>query len=457
MARAAIGSPWASTRSWAMLGHPYAHRRRWARAAGWHTQAARQALDASDVQAATSRAARGEACGAEGVDLGRLRVVQAEVHGWRGDAPRASALLRVALSLLPEGSVEWVMAAHAAAREAGRAGDIDRVLEIASRLEALPDDDETRSHRVIGLASAAKRLHMAGHFARADALRELIEQLTTRVPSGDAAVAGQLANLRVTWARAAGEIEAVVEHAEAAALAFEQAGDMRNMCAQRSDAADGHMTLGRWERAESLLRQVLPVCDRTGMVAIAPGVRGNLAYVLARRGRTGEALTLVKEAMAEVRRSTNPHVEGGIGVYHATLLALVGDVDAAALEARRAHRMLEVSPALQPFALATLARIELQRGRAADALAAAEQAVTQMDSLAAVEGEGLARLVHAEALRACGRVEDAKRALASARAPLLRQADRLILPATRESFLAIEEHARTLALAKEWDEPSVAT
>jgi hypothetical protein len=64
------------------------------------------------------------------------------------------------------------------------------------------------------------------------------------------------------------------------------------------------------------------------------------------------------------------------------------------------------------------------------------------------------RLAHAEALYATGAHDAARRAIAEARAQLLRIADRIDNPAYRQSFLdSVPENARTLALAQVWLSP----
>jgi hypothetical protein len=66
------------------------------------------------------------------------------------------------------------------------------------------------------------------------------------------------------------------------------------------------------------------------------------------------------------------------------------------------------------------------------------------------EGEAFARLVHAEALDAVGRGEEAHAALMVARERLLARAAKINDPALREGSLRdVPEHARTLALTDE--------
>jgi hypothetical protein len=72
----------------------------------------------------------------------------------------------------------------------------------------------------------------------------------------------------------------------------------------------------------------------------------------------------------------------------------------------------------------------------------------------AEEGEAAVRLVHAEALMANGRAEDARAAIATARARLAERAATIKDRSWRESFLGnVADHKRTLDLAALWNAP----
>ncbi|HEX7837467.1 MAG TPA: hypothetical protein VF469_08390, partial [Kofleriaceae bacterium] len=95
----------------------------------------------------------------------------------------------------------------------------------------------------------------------------------------------------------------------------------------------------------------------------------------------------------------------------------------------------------------------LAQGRAGEALAAAEDA---MSRCTAMGGCGMfrgvfVRLAHAEALHATSAHDAVRRAIADARTHLLAIADKIPDPAYRQSFVEnVPENARTLALARAW-------
>jgi hypothetical protein len=106
-----------------------------------------------------------------------------------------------------------------------------------------------------------------------------------------------------------------------------------------------------------------------------------------------------------------------------------------------------------PGALGTLSALRLAQGRAAEALAAVEDALarcTTMGGCGMFRG-AFVRLAHAEALHATGAHDASRHAIAEARARLLTITDRITDPAYKQSFLEnVPENARTLALAHTW-------
>jgi tetratricopeptide (TPR) repeat protein len=419
-------------------------------AARWNVRAAKQALDANDVQAAVSRADRAEAQGASGALLGQLRTVQAAAQTWHGATVEAIALAEDAMKLLPEGSADWCSAASYVVHEAGQAGDIDRVEAVADALVAVRGDDATTGACAAALASASIHLRMAGRIERANALSRVADELAARGTEDDFFLRAQMGSMHVLEASADGDLHRCVHELAASVAAFDRAGALRKACAARNDLGDTYMQLGLWEQAEATLRDLIATCERLGVRTTHRLAQGNLALVMARRGRLDEARALCSEALDAFHTSHNPRLEGGVRTYYAIILALAGDLDGGAREARAAYTTLAVAPPLRPLTLATLARIELARGHVEPAMAAAREA---MDLLAALgplpEGDDVARLAWAEALEAAGRTGQAREAIGAARDALLARAAKIQNDDMQKSFLAIPEHARILALAGE--------
>jgi hypothetical protein len=102
-------------------------------------------------------------------------------------------------------------------------------------------------------------------------------------------------------------------------------------------------------------------------------------------------------------------------------------------------------------ALSVLARIELLRGQAAAALQASERAIEQLTAHRLFENVAMMRITHIECLLACGREEDARRAVANAHQWLQARVGKIADPALRQAMSAkVPENARILELARAW-------
>ncbi|HEX8109283.1 MAG TPA: hypothetical protein VF516_16235, partial [Kofleriaceae bacterium] len=152
--------------------------------------------------------------------------------------------------------------------------------------------------------------------------------------------------------------------------------------------------LGAHARAVELLESV-PAADTT-LGEISPLRRIVLSWLYADRGALDEARALAIEVREVCREHHDRLDEARCTWVLAEVLRRGGDLEGAEREIEAARAM--AMPLDHPSMLATLAVIRLAQGRAADALAAAEDAMARC---AAMGGAGLfraaaVRLVHAE-------------------------------------------------------------
>ena len=207
--------------------------------------------------------------------------------------------------------------------------------------------------------------------------------------------------------------------------------------------------LGALAPAVQLL-QGIPAADTT-LGQVSSLRRLFLSWLYADRGALDEARALATQLSVSSRAHHDRLGEGRGRWVLAEVLRRMGHLEAAEREIQVALGM--IIPLEQPGALATLSALRLAEGRAADALAAAEDALARE---AAMGGCGMfrgafVRLGHAEALHATGAHDAARRAIDAARARLAAVAGRIADPAYRRSFLEdVPENARTLALADAW-------
>ncbi len=420
------------------------------RATAYFLRAAVQALEGNDLTTVIARAKRGIACGAQGADRGALRVLQAEAHRWRGELAEAEACGLEALESIPRGTALWFDAAGELASSAGRLSHHE---PIAALVEPLCDDvaPEVAPHQVIAWARTAVPLLAAGQSELADRLFSRIERVDASQFRQDPGVLARMHQARALLALGSGDRAGYLELTEAAAAAFEQAGDLRSACLQRMNAGYAKMTLGAHAAAEQALRASLATAERLGLHTVVTAVRHNLGKTLALRGALHEGRAAESLAIEAAAQQGDMVLAATSRIYLAEILMLGRNRDGAERELLAALDVLGNEPSVRAHALACLSRLRAQQGRQEEALATAEQAMKVLRELGRMtEGEALVRLSYAEALLARGDKGRAREVIREAGAKLTAQADKIRDAALRRSFLENDPvNARTLALANE--------
>jgi serine/threonine protein kinase/tetratricopeptide (TPR) repeat protein len=418
------------------------------RAITWYERGAEQALEAHDFAAAVARAARGIACGADGPTLGALRLIQAEVHRWRGELGDAERCAVLAAELLPRGAALWFRAMDEAISASGRRGSFGHAEAVAAGLTAAiqPGAD---SARVICLCGAARHLLHAGRYEFAD--RILAEIAGKAADLGPRALA-EVHRLRGAKARHLGDIASDVAGYEAALAAYEEAGDARHACNCRVSLGFGYIELGAFEAARVELERALAAAERMGIYAVLRRARQNMSLVLAANGEFTAAAAMATHAIEASHAQGDFRFEAWTRLYLSRIRRCQGDLAAAEGEARLAAELLSAMPPARAGALATLALALLDQQRVAEALSSAREALGVLEALGGIEEfEPVIRLAFAEAARAAGAYQAAHAAIVAARARILRQAEGIHEPSLRHSFLTrVADNASILELAQLW-------
>ncbi|HEY5920455.1 MAG TPA: AAA family ATPase, partial [Kofleriaceae bacterium] len=417
------------------------------RAALWFRPAVEQALAAGDFRAAVQRAERGVACGATGETLGLLRRAQGEAHKWCGDFIEAERFSLEAMTLLLHGSGPWFAAAGEAAEACGKLGDVEQLAVIARALTDAPDLEGELAARVTATATCAFQLYNHGKYQLAATMVEQIDRVAGEVR--DPLILARIHQTRSSRAMFAGDAGAYVVSEQAAALAFEQAGDLRYACMQHGHVGYAYLEIGAYAEAERWLRQALAGGQRMGLQNVIATAKHNLGRALQHQGRLDEAVTIETEAIDAFVAQGDRRLESASRNYLANILATRGELSTAEDLMRQA--LQTVQAASRPSLLADLASILLRRGKQQEALIAAREAYDLFDALGGVEeGESQIRLMLAETLQARGEVGTAREAIRRARERLLERASKITDTEWRKSFLAnLPENARTLQLAGE--------
>ncbi len=418
------------------------------RAIRWYVRAAEQALEANDLGAAIERARRGAECGAAGVELGELRLIEAEASLWRGDLALAEDCAVEATDLLTKGSSFWYRAIRQAGLAAGKLGAFARVEAWATPTAAATPIPGAEGARTACLASCATDLVFAGRTGAADAVIALLADAMADPSALAPQVAAAIEQLRGVRAAYSGDLAACLAGFEASLAAFERAGDHRDACAVRSNLSVAFIELGDYVGAEEALRAANAVADRMGLQDVGLSALQNLGHVLAYRMQLAEARRIEQRALEGFRALGDPRMEGVARMYLAEIAFLSGDLDVAEQDGRAAVAALEVAPPLRSAALAVLARTLIGLGRIDEALSTAREAHQILESLGGIEeGESLVRLVHAEALEASGDQAAFAEAIQRARERLLARAAKISDIDWRARFLeGVPDNARTLEL-----------
>ncbi|HEV8324485.1 MAG TPA: AAA family ATPase, partial [Myxococcota bacterium] len=428
------------------------------RALPWHARAAHEAFRRFDARAALTRAARALACGAQGDERGRLLLLISGAHGWRGEYASAEARAQEALAALPHGTPDWFRAVDRNVTASGNLGHDEPFFALVRELRnpalaaAAVAAPETARARVASLAHAAQEMSWRqGRAAESLALLQEAERAAAALPP-DTFLQASIHSVRGMHALFAEDTWRGLQEALAAADCFERVGHLRNVGAQRANAAHAYLNLGMYEDAERLMRGVLETMARLGVQRVEVTARQNLALALAGRGALEEARAVLLEAVRVGAESDEILHHGSVRCDMAKVLLRTGDLEGAEREARAGLAYLPPGRVLRPGALTTLATVQLRRGRAAEALETVEQTLAIPEVLERMGGEEtMLRLVQAEALEALGRAAEARRELSEARARLLARAARVENDAARASMLSrVPENARLLALAAAW-------
>jgi eukaryotic-like serine/threonine-protein kinase len=417
------------------------------RSVPWYRRAAEQALEANDLAAAIARAEDGIACaGGAGPEVGRLRMLQAEAHVWRGELALAAERGGEAAALLEAGGEAWFRAVAKVVLAAGKLGDLDLVESWIEPVTTAAPPPDAAGARIVCLGFGAGQLLFGGRLDAADRIIDAIDRTQGALDAQARASVHQVKSFRASME---GDLGGCLEGLTAALAAFEEAGDRRNAGATYSNLGHVYAELGSDERAEEALRAALEIADHMGLADLVTVARHNLGLVLARRGQLAEARAMEEAAIEGFARQGERRLLGVAQAYLARISLEAGDLAAAEREARASLLTFAATPPLRPLAGALLSRALLRQGRTAEARAEAEEAYAALAREGHIEeGEALVRLAYAEALLAEGESGKLGRVLAAARGRIAARATRIRDHAWRRRFLAdVPDNARTLALA----------
>jgi tetratricopeptide (TPR) repeat protein len=260
-----------------------------------------------------------------------------------------------------------------------------------------------------------------------------------------------VATCRTMLAAAKGDLAGQRAAMRDAVELYRKAGDARRAAGAEVNLASLHNRLGSYREAIAALEAAREGCRRVGWRSREGWALCSLGYALAMDGRAAAALDALDQAWSIARTLRETRLEVLTRLYRARALLLAGtpslpEAEAAAEDAER-HGM----NAQLVGALVLAARAQLARNRHADALALSQRAFDLRERLGSLEeDEAEVFQVHADALAACGRCDEAGRVRRDGRDHVLRSASRIADADVRTRFLQDVPAHRALVDAGTW-------
>jgi tetratricopeptide (TPR) repeat protein len=418
-----------------------------ARAVPHLRRAAKQGLDANDLDLAVRLAEHARAQGVTGEPLGELARYAAEALRWRARLPASEEWALLAMEHLSPSSPTW----YAAVGELAAATTAQGHLDGLARARALLVEDAFPTAfpvaRVVALSRVAAQHIVAG---KPDEAEELLRAAEACDVEGSPRAHARLAQSRGIQALATSDPARYREWTAKATALFEAIGDRRNACVSTTNMGCAIQGLGRWREAIDLFVPARAVAVTLGLPRIIALIDQNLALARLESGEVEASVATQRTSVEFFAAQGDRRLESSGRMYLARALEAAGR-DAEAFAA--AERAFAVSAPLRPVhaaARAALADLELRKGdpmRARELVVPALEAVEELGGLE--EGEALVRIVYVDVMLRLGEREAAERELGRA---LGRIAERIagIEAEWRASFVGeVPEHLRVIARARE--------
>ncbi len=413
-------------------------------------RAAEKAMAGHDFRGTIDYAERAVRCGPRGELLGGLHLLIATAHDWDTDNAACAAAAEAALAHLKHGSGSWFTAFVLAIISRLRLAGAEGVTDLCDQLEAVAGAMIATEEEVIALARTSGYLTMYGDLDQGWSFFRRAEHRAQQFERQSPLLRGWLSWARAWQAQAAGDLALTLGHDTASMLAFDEAGDLRNLCYARSNVGYAQMRLGLFEEAESSLSLALDTAQRLGLRTIASGAAHNLGLVQGLLHHHAVAVETELAAIALFSSLRSGRGETMATEYLARIHLMRGDLAAAEDAARRARSMAGDWPSLVAICSASLARVLVARGAFEEAQRAAEHGVELFEVHGSADGEEhFIMSAMAETLLRLGRVEEARAVLRDACDTLHAAAARIADDRLRWAFLHnVPEHRSLLELSR---------
>jgi hypothetical protein len=412
------------------------------RAAEFYARAAEQAVIGNDSVAAVAHGRNGLASSPGPEVAGRLRIVIAEVHNWRGEHAAGVAAAHEARASLAKGSRTWFRATDEAFYGAGRGGEIATSVSMLHDLTTTVADPDAKLQQLRSVARATIIMLRFGPPALGPVLVQRTKELAAELTI-DAGTEQRLHTLRALDARSRGDARSCLAEHAAGRRACEITHNMRELAFNHLSEGGCLAELGSAIEAKAVLRAGIEIAERVGVTSVLPLLWFSLGLCELELDNPSAAMTHAERSLAGNVGHDRP--AEGLARWVMTRAALAQD-DPDAAQHHLEVTLERMAPFAQYSALAqtTAARLHLRRGELEAACVAAERAISLMRAEDGFQdGESLVRLVHIETLEATGDPK-VRAATDAAIARLDARAARIEEP-WRSGFLSKPENLATLS------------
>lgn len=407
-------------------------------------RAVEAALGSGDFAGTIDLARRGKNLGAAGEALGRLLALEGLALVSRSQP--CLPILREAIRLVPAGSTMWWTALGAAIFEAATVGGPEQTAEFVQLALATPPGDELTGPYGLAIIGVVAGLIFIGQAEMASAVLTPFAGIKANDPRGDPVFFAWLdaaRSIEASYGVRDGHwrIELAIRLAEKSAQAMAAYGNMSGESLGLMFEITALVVTGLPSRAEAAAQRAILLAKQTGYELMRRWAQLWLAFVWIRTSCLDEAV-----AVLESLDSTLDPVQEQV---RQTLLAdthLRQGSPGTALSWARAACASASGPQTA-WAASVLARAHLDLAQHEECLRVAE--TSWPPTYPVYTGDLLTS--KALALRALGRDEEARAALANARDVVLGVSRDIEDPEMRHAFLTnVDECVRTLGLAREW-------
>lgn len=218
-------------------------------------RAAQAAVAGANLDMAVAVANRGLGCSAQGVDRGRLLLVQAEAAVWNDDLASVAQTGEAALALLTPGSTDWLLALAGLSHAAAYGGNPMALMHALSEIQGFAGTLPAVGPAGAAVATLVNSLHHMGQGDQAEALSQRLHCVEGEVV--DPVFVGWRHMNRSVLSLYAPRAADAVESAQAAREAFAEARDDLAEATSMMMLGSVRLEAGQLRRCEAISREAL--------------------------------------------------------------------------------------------------------------------------------------------------------------------------------------------------------